>query len=103
MTGTVTSRPGIALKRHRAIRLAGLAGLVALLYLVPQIGGDKAFRLGEYEEVLSFLMVAVALNLAVGYAGQFLLGITAVFACGAYGAALAAQHHPAGVGLVVSA
>jgi branched-chain amino acid transport system permease protein len=94
------SRPGIAWKRYRAIRPVAVTGLVLLLYLVPQIGGDKAFQLGEYEEVLSFLMVAVALNLAVGYAGQYLLGITAVFACGAYAAALVAKHHPAGVGLV---
>jgi branched-chain amino acid transport system permease protein len=94
------SRPGIAWKRYRAIRPLAVTGLVLLVYLVPQIGGDEAFQLGEYEEVLSFLMVAVALNLAVGYAGQYLLGITAVFACGAYAAALVAKHHPAGVGLV---
>jgi ABC-type branched-subunit amino acid transport system ATPase component/ABC-type branched-subunit amino acid transport system permease subunit len=78
-----------------------VTGLAALFYLAPQIGGGKAFQLGEYEVVLSFVMVAVALNLAVGYAGQFLLGITAVFACGAYGAALVVKHHPAGVGLLV--
>jgi branched-chain amino acid transport system permease protein len=95
------SRLAIAPQRYRAVRLAAVTALAALFYLAPQIGGGKAFQLGEYEVVISFVMVAVALNLAVGYAGQFLLGITAVFACGAYGAALAAKHHPAGVGLVV--
>jgi branched-chain amino acid transport system permease protein len=95
------SPPGITGKGYRAIGPAAVTGLALLLYLVPQIGGDKAFQLGEYEEVLAFMMVAVALNLAVGYAGQYLLGITAVFACGAYAAALVAMHHPAGVGLLV--
>jgi ABC-type branched-subunit amino acid transport system ATPase component/ABC-type branched-subunit amino acid transport system permease subunit len=74
--------------------------MILFLYLAPQLGGSEAFRLSQYEKILCFLVVAVALNLAVGYAGQYLLGITAVFAFGAYGAALVAQHHPAGVGLV---
>jgi branched-chain amino acid transport system permease protein len=50
--------------------------------------------------VLSFLVIAVALNIAMGYAGQYILGITAVFAVGAYGAILAAKYHPHGIGLV---
>ena len=97
----LTNRRRITSNRYSAARVAAATALVVLLYLVPQIGGGQAFQLGQYEVVLSFIMVAVALNLSVGYAGQFLLGITAVFACGAYGAALVAQHHPAGVGLVV--
>jgi ABC-type branched-subunit amino acid transport system ATPase component/ABC-type branched-subunit amino acid transport system permease subunit len=75
--------------------------LVILLYLVPQLGGGASFRMGEYEAILSFVIIGVALNIAMGYAGQYILGITAVFAVGAYAAALAAEHHPAGVGLVV--
>ena len=55
--------------------------------------------MGEYEEVLSFLVIAVALNIAMGYGGQYILGITAVFAVGAYGAILAAKYHPHGIGL----
>src|SRR5271170_8023708 len=74
--------------------------LIVLLYVLPQLFGGGSFRLGEYEEVLSFLVIAVALNIAMGYAGQYLLGITAVFAVGAYGAILAAKYHPHGIGLV---
>ncbi|HTX29313.1 MAG TPA: branched-chain amino acid ABC transporter ATP-binding protein/permease [Streptosporangiaceae bacterium] len=74
--------------------------LIILLFIVPQIGGGSAFRLGEYEEVLSFLVIAVALNIAMGYGGQYILGITAVFAVGAYAAILCAKYHPAGIGLV---
>ena len=74
--------------------------LIVVLYIVPQIGGNTSFRMGEYEEVLSFLVIAVALNIAMGYGGQYILGITAVFAVGAYGAILAAKYHPHGIGLV---
>jgi ABC-type branched-subunit amino acid transport system ATPase component/ABC-type branched-subunit amino acid transport system permease subunit len=82
------------------LRWAVPAVLIIVLYVVPQFGGSGAFRLGEYEEVLSFLVIAVALNIAMGYGGQYILGITAVFAVGAYGAILAAKYHPHGVGLV---
>src|ERR1700748_3531964 len=74
--------------------------LIILLYLLPQLFGGGAFRMGEYEEVLSFLSIAVALNIAMGYGGQYILGITAVFAVGAYAAVLAAKYHPADIGLV---
>jgi ABC-type branched-subunit amino acid transport system ATPase component/ABC-type branched-subunit amino acid transport system permease subunit len=82
------------------LRWAIPVALIIVLYLVPQIGGSSTFRMGEYEEVLSFLIIAVALNIAMGYGGQYILGITAVFAVGAYGAILAAKYHPHGIGLV---
>ena len=82
------------------LRWAVPVALIIVLYVVPQIGGGSSFRLGEYEEVLSFLVIAVALNIAMGYGGQYILGITAVFAVGAYGAILAAKYHPHGIGLV---
>src|ERR1700730_10943003 len=82
------------------LRWAVPAVLIVVLYIVPQLGGTGAFRMGEYEEVLSFLVIAVALNIAMGYAGPYILGITAVFAVGAYGAILAAKYHPHGIGLV---
>jgi branched-chain amino acid transport system permease protein len=82
------------------LRWAIPVALIIALYIVPQLGGNGSFRLGEYEEVLCFLIIAVALNIAMGYGGQYILGITAVFAVGAYGAILAAKYHPHGVGLV---
>lgn len=82
------------------IRWAFPAVLIILLYLVPQLSGSGTFRLGEYEEILAFLIIAVALNIAMGYGGQYILGITAVFAVGAYGAILVAKYHPQNVGLV---
>jgi len=82
------------------LRWAIPVALIVVLYIVPQLGGSSQFRLGEYEEVLSFLVIAVALNIAMGYGGQYILGITAVFAVGAYGAILVAKYHPQGIGLL---
>ena len=95
----ITNRLG--LDSRAWLRWAVPVALIIVLYVVPQIGGSSSFRMGEYEEVLSFLIIAVALNIAMGYGGQYILGITAVFAVGAYGAILAAKYHPHGVGLVV--
>jgi branched-chain amino acid transport system permease protein len=96
----VDIRDRLGLDSRAWVRWAVPVVLIIVLYLVPQIGGSGSFRLGEYEEVLSFLIIAVALNIAMGYAGQYILGITAVFAVGAYGAILAAKYHPHGIGLV---
>jgi branched-chain amino acid transport system permease protein len=94
----ITSRLGLG--DRTSLRWAIPAALIVVLYLVPQLGGSSSFRLGEYEEVLSFLVIAVALNIAMGFAGQYILGITAVFAVGAYGAVLVAKYHPQGIGLL---
>lgn len=90
----------LGLGSRASLRWMVPALLVILLFIVPQIGGSSAFRLGEYEEVLAFLVIAVALNIAMGYGGQYILGITAVFAVGAYAAILVAKYHPQGVGLI---
>jgi branched-chain amino acid transport system permease protein len=96
----IAGRLGLVGGGRTWLRWAIPAVLVVVLYIVPQLGGSGSFRLGEYEEVLAFLIIAVALNIAMGYGGQYILGITAVFAVGAYGAILAAKYHPHGVGLV---
>jgi branched-chain amino acid transport system permease protein len=96
----VDIRARLGLDSRAWVRWAVPAVLIIVLYVVPQIGGTGSFRMGEYEEVLSFLVIAVALNIAMGYGGQYILGITAVFAVGAYGAILAAKYHPHGIGLV---
>jgi branched-chain amino acid transport system permease protein len=97
---SVDIRDRLGLDSRAWVRWAVPVVLIIVLYVVPQISGSSSFRMGEYEEVLSFLVIAVALNIAMGYAGQYLLGITAVFAVGAYGAILAAKYHPHGIGLV---
>jgi ABC-type branched-subunit amino acid transport system ATPase component/ABC-type branched-subunit amino acid transport system permease subunit len=81
------------------VHLFPLAFLV-VLYAMPQLFGAGLVKLGDYELILSFILVAVALNLAMAYAGQFVIGLTSVFAVGAYAGALVVKHHPGGVGLV---
>ena len=100
MTSDNDIRDRLGLDSRAWLRWAVPVVLIIVLYVVPQIGGSSSFRMGEYEEVLSFLIIAIALNIAMGYAGQYILGITAVFAVGAYGAILAAKYHPHGIGLV---
>jgi branched-chain amino acid transport system permease protein len=90
----------LGLGNRSSLRWAVPLLLIVLLYLLPQLFGGGSFRMGEYEEVLSFLVIAVALNIAMGYGGQYILGITAVFAVGAYAAVLAAKYHPGGIGLL---
>jgi ABC-type branched-subunit amino acid transport system ATPase component/ABC-type branched-subunit amino acid transport system permease subunit len=90
----------LGLNNRSTARWAVPVLLIIVLYLLPQLFGGGAFRMGEYEEVLSFLVIAVALNIAMGYGGQYILGITAVFAVGAYAAVLAAKYHPHDIGLV---
>jgi branched-chain amino acid transport system permease protein len=74
---------------------------IMVVVLVPWLTQTPTFRLSQFDQILSLLVVAIALNVATGFAGQFLLGIPAVFAVGAYAAVTVAKHHPAGVGLVV--
>jgi branched-chain amino acid transport system permease protein len=90
----------LGLGSRTSLRWAVPVLLIVILYIVPELAGNGSFRLGEYEEVLSFLVIAVALNIAMGYGGQYILGITAVFAVGAYAAILCAKYHPHGIGLV---
>jgi ABC-type branched-subunit amino acid transport system ATPase component/ABC-type branched-subunit amino acid transport system permease subunit len=90
----------LGLNNRSSARWAAPALLIVLLYLLPQLFGGGSFRMGQYEEVLAFLVIAVALNIAMGYGGQYILGITAVFAVGAYAAVLAAKYHPQNIGLV---
>jgi ABC-type branched-subunit amino acid transport system ATPase component/ABC-type branched-subunit amino acid transport system permease subunit len=85
--------------RPSAVHLFPVA-FVLVLFLMPQLFGNGSVRLIQYELVLSFIMVGVALNIAMAYAGQFVIGITSVFAVGAYAAAFVVKHHASGVGLV---
>jgi ABC-type branched-subunit amino acid transport system ATPase component/ABC-type branched-subunit amino acid transport system permease subunit len=84
-----------------SLRWIAPAVLVLLFYLVPVLFGDASFRMQGYEEVISFLVVLVALNVVMGVAGQFLIGITAIFSVGAYAAAVVAEHYPTQTGLIL--
>jgi len=77
--------------RERRLAQFGLALLVAVLYpfldgplLAPLFGGST---LGIMIPVLIFTLLALGLNVVVGYAGLLDLGYAAFFAIGAYTAA----------------
>jgi ABC-type branched-subunit amino acid transport system ATPase component/ABC-type branched-subunit amino acid transport system permease subunit len=82
----------------RARVVLGLALIAA--YLGPLVVGFRDHTLLQLDYVLSLLVLAVALNIAMGMAGQYLLGIGAVFSVGGYAAVLLADHFPTQVGLI---
>jgi branched-chain amino acid transport system permease protein len=66
-----------------------LLGVCALLVLVPALVADP-WRLGILNLIAIHALVALGLNLFVGYAGQISLGHAAFFGLGAYGSAVLA-------------
>ena len=90
----VTGRAGVwrgRAERHRRTIRFGLALLFALVYplldgplLAPLFGGST---MGIMIPVLIYTLLALGLNIVVGYAGLLDLGYAAFFAIGAYTAA----------------
>ena len=75
-----------AVRRERALRVAGIVALVALALLVPFMFGP--YRVGQFTLVLAYAVAALGLNMLVGYNGQISLGHGAFFALGAYTCAI---------------
>jgi ABC-type branched-subunit amino acid transport system ATPase component/ABC-type branched-subunit amino acid transport system permease subunit len=62
---------------------------------IPLVIDTDAFRIGQFNYIVSIVMVSIGLNLVLGYAGQLFLGPGAMFAGGAYAAAyLAVNYEP---------
>ncbi|MDL4775451.1 MULTISPECIES: branched-chain amino acid ABC transporter ATP-binding protein/permease [Thermomonosporaceae] len=74
--GTAGRRPGTA----REIALVAVFAVVAVL---PLIAGDK-FWTRKLFVIAVMSIVAVGLNLVLGYAGEYALGQVGIFAAGAY-------------------
>jgi branched-chain amino acid transport system ATP-binding protein len=66
---------------------------VALLY--PVVFDPQDFRLVQLEYVAAMVVVALGLNVVLGYAGQLFLGPSAVFGIAAFTVGVAATHVPA--------
>jgi len=75
-------------------------GILALVIAVtlPTIG-ISSYAIGQVQYVLVLIIVAQGMNIVTGYAGQLSLGSGAIFAIGAYTAAVLANSHPS-VGLL---
>jgi branched-chain amino acid transport system permease protein len=83
---------------RRTLRFAGFVAVAILLLLVPQLSGS--FLSQVLVSVGLFLLLALGLNIVVGYAGLLDLGYVAFFAVGAYlTALLTSPSSSLGVGL----
>lgn len=74
---------------------AGLSGLLVLLTVLPLVAPQVAVV--QTTDILIFILLALSLNLLVGYAGMLSLGHAAFFALGGYGTGLLVKH--AGLGM----
>jgi branched-chain amino acid transport system permease protein len=81
-------------------RVAGCALLVIGLGVLPLFASSGSILLQQMEYVYSLVLVAVGLNIVMGFAGQLSLGPGALFAVGGYTAAVLANHWPNQVGLL---
>ena len=80
------------------VRLARSRITTGVLWLliglaVPLFVETDAFRIGQFNYIVSVVMVSIGLNLVLGYAGQLFLGPGAMFAGGAYAAAYMAVNY----------
>jgi branched-chain amino acid transport system permease protein len=83
---SLRDRPRAALAATVAVALA-----LAVLPLVLGMGGNRWVRLADF--ALLYVMLALGLNIVVGYAGLLDLGYVAFYAVGAYMYALLASPH----------
>jgi branched-chain amino acid transport system permease protein len=96
----VNRRPLTELGRPACIALA-----LVIVLLLPVALGLTSSTVQLLNEILSFTVLAIGMNIAAGFAGQFLLGLSAVFAVGGYSAAEIASHQPSTgfVGMAIAA
>src|SRR5580658_9454093 len=85
---------GVGSLRRRVLTRSGVVIIwIALGLLIPYLMGHDPYRLGQLDYIISLVMVAVGLNIVLGFAGQLFLGPGALFAGGGYLAAILATHH----------
>ena len=75
------SRPGMVARA--AVLVALLGGVLASPLLMPEIS------INIYSRVVTYAIVALSLNILVGYTGQVSLGHAAFYGAGAFGAGIA--------------
>lgn len=82
------SRDAVPAKQRQRRRLIAAAILLALLLSVP-LWTPGSFGLARYSTAIAYVIAAIGLNLALGYAGEMVLGHAAIMAASAYGAGMA--------------
>ncbi|SOD58495.1 amino acid/amide ABC transporter membrane protein 2, HAAT family [Streptomyces zhaozhouensis] len=73
-------------RTHRGYQLGGMAALLGLLILLPLMV-STFWQQVMVDQIGMFLLIAIGLNVVVGWAGMLDLGFIAFFAIGAYSAA----------------
>jgi branched-chain amino acid transport system ATP-binding protein len=81
--------------RAGAARGVLLLALLLAAVLTPSFLGGSILNLGKLNYILSGVMLAIGLNIVLGFAGQLFLGPTAVFGLCAYVVAYLANKEPA--------
>jgi branched-chain amino acid transport system permease protein len=92
---------GVLESRRTWARPLGGSIIVAAALLIPLLRHTHSFTLTLYDGIAAMIVVVVGLNIAMGMAGQFLLGIVAVFAVAGYATAWTVAHHPGTANLFV--
>src|SRR5207248_2878799 len=89
---------GVTAAMETFVRLARSRITTGVIWLliglaIPLVIDTDAFRIGQFNYIVSVVMVSIGLNLVLGYAGQLFLGPGAMFAGGAYAAAYMAVNY----------
>lgn len=86
--------------RSRWLRPVALLAVIVVVAGLPLLLGADGVVLGQIEFILALSLAAIGLNIVSGYAGQLALGPGAMFAIGAYTAAVLAANFPWAAGLL---
>ncbi len=73
--------------RRRRVQMAIAAAFLLILAAVPLMSGSS-YDLTRYGVALAYIMAAIGLNLAFGYAGELAIGHSVIMAGGAYAAGM---------------
>jgi branched-chain amino acid transport system permease protein len=92
--------PSASLRRSVTIDRGAVAVLLVVGIILPYILGQDVFELGQLEYILALAMMAVGLNIVLGFAGQLFLGPTGLFGISAYMAAYLANHYQVAQSLI---
>jgi branched-chain amino acid transport system permease protein len=82
-----------SLQRAITVERGGLLVLLVLGVIMPYLLGQSVFELGQLEYILALAMMAVGLNIVLGFAGQLFLGPAGLFGIASYMAAYLAVHY----------
>jgi branched-chain amino acid transport system permease protein len=88
-----TALPQVAGASSRRITADRGACILVLAFAIvlPNLTGESILQLGKLDYLLAGVMLAVGLNIVLGFAGQLFLGPAAIFGLAAYAAAYAAN------------